>query len=197
MIRAAIPADVPAVHALIRDLARYEKLEDQHVGTADALREHLFGARRYCEALVALDAGADASADANASAGAGAGAGASASASASADVHADASAGATGRVVGFALFFHNYSTFLAQPGIYLEDLFVLPTARRRGHGRALLAAVARLALERGCGRFEWSVLRWNEPAIRFYESLGAAPLDEWGLFRLAGDALASLARLAR
>jgi len=171
MIRAAIPADVPAVHALIRDLARYEKLEDQHVGTADALREHLFGARRYCEALVALDAGASAD--------------------------ASASAGATGRVVGFALFFHNYSTFLAQPGIYLEDLFVLPTARRRGHGRALLAAVARLALERGCGRFEWSVLRWNEPAIRFYESLGAAPLDEWGLFRLAGDALASLARLAR
>src|ERR1019366_2488949 len=124
MIRAAIPADAPPVPALIRDLARYEKLEDQHVGTADALREPLFGARRYCEALVALDAGADASADA----------------SASADVHADASAGATGRVVGFALFFHNYSTFLAQPGIYLEDLFVLPPARRRGHRRAPLPA---------------------------------------------------------
>jgi GNAT superfamily N-acetyltransferase len=97
------------------------------------------------------------------------------------------------RVVGFALFFHNFSTFLAKPGIYLEDLFVRPEHRGKGHGRALLAAVARVAMERGCGRVEWSVLDWNEPSIRFYRSLGAIPMDEWTVFRLTGDELSSLA----
>jgi GNAT superfamily N-acetyltransferase len=94
-----------------------------------------------------------------------------------------------GAVVGFALFFHNYSTFLAQPGIYLEDLFVEPARRGKGHGKALLRALARLAVERGCGRLEWSVLNWNESAIRFYESLGAVPMDEWTVYRLTGAAL--------
>ncbi len=97
-----------------------------------------------------------------------------------------------GEIVGFALFFHNYSTFLGRPGIYLEDLFVRPEYRRRGHGRALLTAVARLAVERGCGRLEWSVLNWNQPAIEFYRSVGAIPLEEWTTFRLTGEALCTL-----
>src|SRR5207248_10852011 len=84
-----------------------------------------------------------------------------------------------GDVVGFALFFHNYSTFLARPGIYLEDLFVKPELRGRGHGKALLRALAELAVERGCGRLEWAVLNWNEPAINFYNTLGAKPMTEW------------------
>ena len=98
-----------------------------------------------------------------------------------------------GRIVGFALFFHNYSTFLARPGIYLEDLFVEPEHRGKGHGKALLRAIARLAVERGCGRLEWSVLDWNEPSIQFYQSLGAKPLDDWTAYRLTGEALTRLA----
>jgi GNAT superfamily N-acetyltransferase len=92
-------------------------------------------------------------------------------------------------VVGFALFFHNFSTFLGKPGLYLEDLFVKPEHRGKGHGKALLRAVVGLALERGCGRLEWSVLKWNEPAIGFYQSMGAVPLDEWTVYRLTGEAL--------
>jgi GNAT superfamily N-acetyltransferase len=98
-----------------------------------------------------------------------------------------------GAVVGFALFFHNFSTFLARPGVYLEDLFVEPAHRGRGHGKALLAALARLALERGCGRLEWSVLNWNEPAIGFYRALGAVPMDGWTVYRVTGDELRALA----
>lgn len=94
---------------------------------------------------------------------------------------------------GFALFFHNYSTFLARPGIYLEDLFVDPAERGQGVGRALLAHLAKLAIERDCGRFEWSVLDWNEDAIRFYESLGARPMSDWTIYRVTGDALQKLA----
>ena len=94
---------------------------------------------------------------------------------------------------GFALFFHNYSTFLARPGLYLEDLFVVPRFRGRGYGKALLIHLARLAVERGCGRFEWSVLDWNEPAIGFYKKLGAKPMDTWTIFRVTGDALETLA----
>ncbi|ATB42629.1 acetyltransferase [Cystobacter fuscus] len=98
-----------------------------------------------------------------------------------------------GTVVGFALFFHTYSTFLARPSLYLEDLFVLPEHRGGGHGKALLSHLARLAVERGCGRFEWSVLDWNAPAIAFYESFGAVPLKDWTVFRLTGEALTRLA----
>src|SRR2546421_3171224 len=100
-----------------------------------------------------------------------------------------------GEVVGFALFFHNYSTFLGKPGLYLEDLFVEPVHRGKGHGKALLCAVARLAVERDCGRLEWSVLNWNEPAIRFYQKLGAEPLNEWTVYRLTDDALGRAARM--
>ena len=95
--------------------------------------------------------------------------------------------------IGFALFFPNYSTFLAKPGIYLEDLFVRPHARGKGAGIALLRELARLARERGCGRIEWSVLDWNEPSIGFYRKLGAVPMDDWTVFRLTGDALERLA----
>ena len=98
-----------------------------------------------------------------------------------------------GAVVGFALFFHNYSTFRGQPGIYLEDLFVEPAHRGRGHGKGLLVALARLAVERGCGRVEWSVLNWNEPSIQFYLRLDAHRMDEWTVYRLEGDALTRLA----
>jgi GNAT superfamily N-acetyltransferase len=98
-----------------------------------------------------------------------------------------------GVVVGFALFFHSFSTFLGRPGIYLEDLFVEPDHRGRGHGKGLLAALARLAIDRGCGRVEWAVLDWNEPSIRFYQSLGATPNSEWIVYRLSGDALQNLA----
>ena len=95
--------------------------------------------------------------------------------------------------LGFALFFHNYSTFLAQPGIFLEDLFVKPEARGMGVGHALLSALARLAVERKCGRLEWSVLDWNELAISFYKCIGAVPMDEWTTFRVTGRALEELA----
>jgi GNAT superfamily N-acetyltransferase len=94
-----------------------------------------------------------------------------------------------GQVEGYALFFHTYSTFLGRPSLYLEDLFVLPERRGRGHGKALLARLARIAVERGCGRFEWMVLDWNTPAIQFYESLGASLRPEWKLCRMTGEAL--------
>lgn len=99
-----------------------------------------------------------------------------------------------GTPVGFALFFHNFSTFKGRPGIYLEDLFVRPEARGQGIGKRLLAYLARTAVERRCARLEWAVLDWNEPSIGFYRSLGAVPMDEWTTFRLTDDALALLAR---
>jgi len=98
-----------------------------------------------------------------------------------------------GRPVGFALFFHNFSTFLGRPGLYVEDLYVDESCRGRGIGKALLAYLAQLARQRHCGRLEWWVLDWNEPAIRFYKGLGAVPMDEWTVFRLTGQALDRLA----
>jgi GNAT superfamily N-acetyltransferase len=95
--------------------------------------------------------------------------------------------------VGFALYFHNFSTWLGRPGLYLEDLFVRPEARGRGHGRALLVHLAKIAHDRGCGRMEWAVLDWNDSAIEFYRKLGAKPLDEWRVFRLTRDGIAKLA----
>jgi len=97
-----------------------------------------------------------------------------------------------GEAVGFALFFHNFSTFLARRGLYLEDLFVVPAARGRGCGKALMRHVARVAVERGCGRFEWTVLDWNQPSIDFYKALGAEVLPDWRICRLTGRALAAL-----
>jgi GNAT superfamily N-acetyltransferase len=99
-----------------------------------------------------------------------------------------------GGVVGFALFFHNYSTFVGKPGIYLEDLFVEPAHRGRGHGKALLTELAKIAVARNCGRLEWTALDWNEPAIGFYRSLGARAMDDWTVFRLTGAALEKLAK---
>jgi len=98
-----------------------------------------------------------------------------------------------GECAGFAVFFQNYSTFLAKPGLFLEDLFVKPHLRGKGIGIALLKRLAKIAAERGCGRFEWEVLDWNEPSILFYKKLGAAPLDDWTKYRLTGDALDALA----
>ena len=96
---------------------------------------------------------------------------------------------------GFALFFHNYSTFLGKPGIYLEDLFVKPHLRGKGIGKILLAYLGKLALERDCGRIEWAVLDWNEPALKFYKNLGAKPMDEWTVFRVSGDSIKNLAEM--
>lgn len=98
-----------------------------------------------------------------------------------------------GEALGFALFFHNFSTFLGRPGLYLEDLFVKPEFRGRGVGRDLLSELARIAVERECGRMEWSVLDWNESAIGFYRAMGAVPMDDWTVFRLTGAALERLA----
>lgn len=98
-----------------------------------------------------------------------------------------------GEPVGFALFFHNFSTFLGRPGLYLEDLYVRPEIRGKGIGKLLLSYLAKLALDRGCGRFEWWCLDWNTPSIDFYKSIGAIPMDEWTVYRVTGDALTKLA----
>ena len=96
-------------------------------------------------------------------------------------------------LIGFAVFFHNFSTCLGRPGLYLEDLFVKPEMRGKGYGRALLVDLARIARERGCGRMEWAVLDWNDPAIQFYRKLGAKPMEDWTVFRLTHDGIAKLA----
>jgi len=100
-----------------------------------------------------------------------------------------------GRAVGFALFFHNFSTFLGRRGLYLEDLFVKPECRGKGYGKALLVRLAQIAVERNCGRFEWSVLDWNTPSIKFYEAMGAKVMPEWNLVRATGDALTDMAAM--
>lgn len=99
-----------------------------------------------------------------------------------------------GKEVGFALFFHNFSTFLGRSGIYLEDLFVLPEYRGKGHGKALLKELAKITVERGCGRLEWCCLDWNKPSIDFYLSLGAKPMDDWTIYRMTGDELMNFAK---
>jgi GNAT superfamily N-acetyltransferase len=98
-----------------------------------------------------------------------------------------------GTPAGFAVFFHNFSTWLGRPGLYLEDLFVKPEMRGKGYGRALLVDLAKIARARGCGRMEWAVLNWNDPAIQFYRKLGAKPMEEWTVFRLTHDGIAKLA----
>jgi GNAT superfamily N-acetyltransferase len=155
MIRVATPADVPVVHALVRELAAYEKAPQEAKASPEQLREALFGVRPAAFAHVAED-------------------------------------DSTGEVVGFALWFLNFSTWRGVHGIHLEDLYVRPEARGGGHGRALLAELARICVERGYERLEWAVLDWNRPAIGFYESLGARAQDEWTVYRLSGGALAAL-----
>src|ERR687888_1284234 len=99
--------------------------------------------------------------------------------------------------IGFAVYFYNFSTWLGRPGLYLEDLFIRPEHRGKGYGRALLIELAKIARDRGCGRMEWAVLNWNEPAMKFYRALGAKPMNEWTVFRLTGDGIARLAKSGR
>jgi GNAT superfamily N-acetyltransferase len=150
-LRAALPRDVPAIVAMIHELAEFERLAHLVVIDPAALHEHLFGAKPVVEAIVAECA--------------------------------------DGALAGHALFFTNYSTFLGKPGLYLEDLYVKPAQRGAGIGGAMLRHLAALANARGYGRFEWSVLDWNEHAIRFYERMGATLLPDWRICRVTGDAL--------
>ena len=147
--RYAEPADVDLILHFIRELAEYEKMEDQVVATPALLTEWLFE-KKKAEVIFAVE---------------------------------------DGKEVGFALFFHNFSTFLGRAGIYLEDLFVKPEHRGRGYGKALLRELARIAVERGCGRLEWWCLDWNKPSIDFYLSLGAEPMSDWTTYRITGDTL--------
>ncbi|MGP3976351.1 GNAT family N-acetyltransferase [Streptomyces sp. 8N114] len=154
MIRSAAPADVPVIHAMIRELAEYEREPEAARATEEQLHEALFGERPAAYAHLAEDT--------------------------------------DGNPVGFALWFLNFSTWRGVHGIYLEDLYVRPAARGGGYGKALLTQLARLCVERGYERLEWSVLNWNAPSIAFYEALGARPQDEWTVYRLTDDALKAL-----
>jgi len=164
MIRAATPADIPVIHALIRRLAEYERALDEARATEEQLAEALFGADPAAYALIA-------------------------------EQEREQGAGGA-EAVGFALWFRNFSTWTGTPGLYLEDLFVVPEARGAGHGKALLAALAAICVERGWSRFEWSVLDWNEKALGVYRAIGAQPQDEWTVQRLTGPALRALAAQA-
>ncbi|MFJ9180898.1 GNAT family N-acetyltransferase [Streptomyces sp. NPDC102360] len=155
MIRTATPDDVPVIHAMIRELADYEKALHEARASEEQLREALFGERPAAYAHIAeADEGE-----------------------------------ASGEPVGFALWFLNFSTWRGVHGIYLEDLYVRPSARGGGHGKALLTELARLCVEREYERLEWSVLNWNTPSIEFYEAMGARPQDEWTVYRLTDEAL--------
>ncbi len=154
-LRAAEPRDLPAIVALITELAVFEQLEHMVETTPEALAPHLFGERPVAECVVAETA--------------------------------------AGQVVGFALFFTNFSTFKCRPGLYLEDLYVQPAHRGGGLGKRLLQHLGRLAVARGCGRFEWSVLDWNANAIAFYEKMGATVMPDWRICRVTGDALSAFA----
>jgi len=152
-IRTAGPEDTPIILGLIKELALYEKLENEVVATEDLLNESLFGEKPFAEVILAE---------------------------------------INGESAGFTLFFFNFSTFLGQPGLYIEDLYVKPEFRSRGIGKELLKHCATLAKERNCGRMEWWVLKWN-PARKFYENLGAKAMDEWVVYRLTGKPLEKLA----
>lgn len=151
--RQATRADVPLILHFIRELARYEQLEQEVVATPALLEEWLFD-KEKAEVLFAV---------------------------------------VEGKEVGFALFFHNFSTFLGRAGIYLEDLYVAPAYRGRGIGRAFFHELAKIAAARGCGRLEWWCLDWNQPSIDFYTSLGAEAMDDWTVYRISGETLQRLA----
>ncbi|MBD0674956.1 GNAT family N-acetyltransferase [Kitasatospora sp. NPDC091335] len=157
MIRTAVATDVPVIHAMVRELADYEKALHEAKATEEQLHEALFGADPALYGLIAED-----------------------------DV--------TGEPVGFAVWFRNFSTWRGTYGIYLEDLYVRPESRGGGHGKALLLELARIAVERGYSRVEWSVLDWNQPSIDFYKSIGAVPMNEWTVYRLTDEALTAVGR---
>jgi GNAT superfamily N-acetyltransferase len=158
MIRTAIPADIPVLHTLIRELAEYERALDEVRATEEQLTRALFGEHPAAYAHLAVD-------------------------------------DTTGEIVGYAVWFLTFSTWRGVHGIHLEDLYVRPTARGGGHGKALLAELAHLCVTRGYQRLEWSVLNWNTPSIAFYESLGARPQDEWTVYRLTDEALVKVSRM--
>ena len=145
--------DTGLIFKFIKDLAKYEKMENEVIATEALLKEWIFD-KQKAEVIFALK---------------------------------------DGREVGFALFFHNFSTFLGRAGIYLEDLYILPEYRGQGYGSAVLKKLAQIAVERGCGRLEWWCLDWNKPSIDFYLSLGAEPMSDWTAYRIAGDTLNKLA----
>lgn len=144
--------DAGLILKFIKDLAKYEKMENEVIATEALLKEWIFD-KQKAEVIFALK---------------------------------------DGKEVGFALFFHNFSTFLGRAGIYLEDLYVMPKHRGFGYGRAILKKLAQIAVERGCGRLEWWCLDWNKPSIDFYLSLGAEPMSDWTTYRIAGDTLKNL-----
>lgn len=152
-IRPAQPDDVALILRFIRELAAYERAEDEVVATEADLRQSLFGEGPARALICSVD----------------------------------------GVEAGFAVYFFNYSTWQGRKGLYLEDLYLTPAYRQVGAGKALLQHLARIAVAEGCGRFEWSVLTWNEPALQFYRSIGAWAMDEWVRYRLAGPALAQFA----
>ncbi len=147
--RFATKEDASKILFFIKQLAIYEKMENEVVATTQLLEEWIFE-KKKAEVIFALEGTKE---------------------------------------VGFALFFHNFSTFLGRSGIYLEDLFVLPEYRGKGYGKGLLKELAKTTVERGCGRLEWCCLDWNKPSINFYLSLNATPLDDWTTYRLTGDSL--------
>ena len=153
-IRAAQPNDAAAILHFIRELAIYERAEDEVVATEGDIRASLFGSGPARALICSVD----------------------------------------GVEAGFAVYFFNYSTWQGRKGLYLEDLYVTPVYRKAGAGKALLKKLAQIAVAEGCGRFEWSVLDWNEPALEFYRSIGAAPMPEWVRHRMAGAALLDFAR---
>ena len=146
--------DCALILSFIKELAKYEHLENEVVATEKLLEEWIFD-KNKAEVLFVLE---------------------------------------EGKEVGFALYFHNFSTFLGRAGIHLEDLFVLPEYRGKGYGKAILKKLAQITVQRGCGRLEWCCLDWNTPSINFYESLKAKPLSEWMIFRVTGDTLNELAK---
>ncbi len=154
LIRPAVAADAPAIHACIVELAIYEKAEHEVIASVADVAQSLFAKDSPARALMCeLD----------------------------------------GQTIGYAVYFFSYSTWLGRQGMYLEDLYVSPAQRGAGAGKSLLRQLAKIAVDNGCGRLEWSVLDWNEPAIKFYQSLGAAPQSEWVRYRMAGDTLTQFA----
>ena len=171
--RYATKEDCPLILTFIKELAEYEGMLDEVVATEEVLEDWIFN-KQKAEVIFVLDSD-------------------EACAKESSGALGNTRAQSGGSEVGFALFFHNFSTFLGKAGIYLEDLYVRPECRGKGYGKALLGQLAKIAKERGCGRLEWWCLDWNKPSIDFYLSLGAEAMDEWTVYRVAGDALDELA----